>query len=209
MTNRRRLAEVLRSICAELVAVDAEDSGFGDAAEVAESFLRKLKGMHRRVRVVAGSLEEEIRREGNEVHYGDMIEFSPLSGKANPVAPPMRIFKENEETLVAYVTFSAAFEGGPGLVHGGYVAAAFDELLGLTQSLTGKAGMTAILKVRYLRPCPLHTELRMEGKVEKVEGRRIVARGILRAGTDLAADAEATFVILEHEEFLEKVLHRS
>ncbi len=37
--------------------------------------------------------------------------------------------------IVGSVTFTAAYEGPPGCVHGGYVAAAFDELLGVTQSL--------------------------------------------------------------------------
>ena len=57
------------------------------------------------------------------------------------------------------VTFGSAYEGPPGHVHGGYVAAAFDELLGMTQSLGGMPGMTGTLTVRYRRPTPLRTEL--------------------------------------------------
>jgi hypothetical protein len=43
------------------------------------------------------------------------------------------------------VTFGSAYEGPPGCVHGGYVAAAFDEMLGFVQSLGGNPGMTARL----------------------------------------------------------------
>ena len=85
------------------------------------------------------------------------------------------------------------------------MATAFDELLGLTQSLSGEAGMTAKLKVRYRSPCPLNTTLRMEGKVHKTEGRRIVARGTMHEGNRLVADGEATFIVLEEEVYREKV----
>jgi len=75
------------------------------------------------------------------------------------------------------MNFSSAFEGGPGWVHGGYIAAAFDELLGLVQSLTGKAGMTGTLKVRYRNPCPLHTEILMEGGSTVRKGERSLLGG--------------------------------
>lgn len=203
--DRRRSAEALRELCAEMVACDAPDEMFREAAETVKTLVEKLKAEPRRVRTVASSVEEEIRMEGDRYHYGDLLDFSPVAGLANPVAPPMSVFKADDTTLVATLRFSAAFEGGPGLAHGGYVAAAFDELLGLTQSLTGEAGMTAKLAVRYRSPCPLNTELRMEGKVHKTTGRRIVARGTMHAGDRFVADGEATFIVLEEEVYREKV----
>jgi acyl-coenzyme A thioesterase PaaI-like protein len=203
--DRRRLAEAMRELCAEVVACDAPDSVFREAAEAVEAFVEQLRAEPRRVRTVSSSLEEEIRTEGNRYHYGDLLDFSPLAGLANPLAPPMSVSKEDDATLAATLTFSAAFEGGPGLTHGGYVAAAFDELLGLTQSLTGEAGVTAKLKVRYRSPCPLNTELRMEGKVHKIEGRRIVAKGTMHADERLVADGEATFIVLDEEVYRDTV----
>ena len=44
------------------------------------------------------------------------------------------------DRMVGSATFGAAYEGPPGCVHGGYVAAAFDEVLGSTQSLSGSPG---------------------------------------------------------------------
>jgi acyl-coenzyme A thioesterase PaaI-like protein len=195
----------LRDLSAEVVASDAPDEMFLESAETAEASVERLRAEPRRVRTVASSLEEEIRIEGERYHYGDLLDFSPLAGAANPLAPPMIARKEDDATLVGTVTFSAAYEGGPGLVHGGYVAAAFDEFLGLTQSLTGEAGMTAKLTVRYRSPCPLQTELRMEGKVHKIDGRRIVAKGTMHAGERLVADGEATFIVLENDAYKKKV----
>ncbi len=203
--QRRRLAQALRELSAEVVASDAPDEMFREAAERAEGFVARLRAEPRRTRTLAGSLEEEIRNGKEGYHYGDLGDFSPLAGLANPVAPPMSIHKADDATLVGSVTFSAAYEGGPGFAHGGSVAAAFDELLGLTQSLTGEAGMTAKLMVRYRSPCPLRTELRMEGKVYKKEGRRIVTRGKMHVGHRVVADGEAIFIVLEEEAYREKM----
>jgi acyl-coenzyme A thioesterase PaaI-like protein len=203
-TERRRFAQAVRDLCAETVACDARDEVFGEIADTVETLAEKLRAEPRRIRRVAESLDEEIRMEGKRFHYGDLLDFSPLAGLSNPLAPPMRIYKEDAR-LTATLGFSSAFEGGPGLAHGGYVAAAFDELLGLTQSLTGEAGMTGRLKIRYRSPCPLNTELRMEGRVKKREGREIVARGTMHAGDQLVADGEATFVVLEEEVYRKKM----
>ena len=57
----------------------------------------------------------------------------------------MSIGRSGPLSGIATVTFGSAYEGPPGCVHGGYVAAAFDEMLGFVQSLGGNPGMTARL----------------------------------------------------------------
>ena len=82
------------------------------------------------------------------------FDHSPMLGRANPLAPPIRLWLEGDRIL-GTATFGAAYEGPPGCVHGGYVAAAFDEVLGSTQSLSGSPGMTGRLTVHYRKPTPL------------------------------------------------------
>ncbi len=209
LSKRRRLAEALRTFSAEVVACDAPDEAFLEAAEAVEGFVSDLAREPRRERVVAATLKDEIRMDGKRYNYGDLIDFSPVSGVSNPIAPPVMTVKEDEATISGTVNFSAAYEGGPGLVHGGYVAAAFDEVLGLAQSLTGKAGMTGTLKVRYRNPCPLHQELRMEARVHSIKGRKIIARGTMHNGEQLIADGEATFIIFDSERFRRKLPEES
>ena len=86
------------------------------------------------------------------------------------------------DRVAGRVTFGSAYEGPPGCVHGGYVAAAFDELLGATQSLSGTQGMTAHLEVDYRRPTPLNTPLELEGWLDRREGRKIWARADAERG---------------------------
>jgi acyl-coenzyme A thioesterase PaaI-like protein len=96
-------------------------------------------------------------------------------------------------------TFHAAYEGPPGYVHGGWIALAFDELLGMSNIATGNPGMTGRLTVRYLRPTPLHRPARLRGRTERVEGRRVTARGELFVDDVLTAECEGLFVTLDEQ----------
>jgi acyl-coenzyme A thioesterase PaaI-like protein len=89
-----------------------------------------------------------------------------------------------------------AYQGPPGSVHGGLVAALFDEVLGFAQWMTGNPGMTGTLKVRYRKPTPLNTELRFEATVERVDGRKIFTEARLYDGDTVTADAEGVFISL-------------
>ncbi len=128
------------------------------------------------------------------------FDLSPFIGPANPLAPPISLRQEGER-VVGAVRFGSAYEGPPGCVHGGYVAATFDELLGATQSMSGHPGMTGTLTVRYRAPTPLHTELRLAGWLARVEGRKIFAEGTLHAGDRLCAEAEGIFISIDADVF--------
>ncbi|HWE57862.1 MAG TPA: PaaI family thioesterase [Acidimicrobiales bacterium] len=128
------------------------------------------------------------------------FDWSPLLGLANPLAPPMPVAVEGD-MIVGHVRFGIAYEGPPGCVHGGFIAAAFDELLGLTQSLSGKVGMTGTLTVKYRKPTPLHTDLRIEGRVESVNGRKVLTNGRMLAGDMLTAEATGLFISIAPEDF--------
>src|SRR5690606_8588481 len=144
----------------------------------------------------------------NAGDVGAFFDQSPMIGLANPLAPPITIGRSGERTAVATVTFGSAYEGPPGCVHGGFVAAAFDEVLGFVQSLGGNPGMTARLTVHYRRPTPLHTGLRFEAELERVEGRKIFTRGRVRANGVLTAEAEGLFVSVDRTRFAELLAKR-
>jgi acyl-CoA thioesterase FadM len=74
------------------------------------------------------------------------------------------------------------------------VAAAFDEVLGYVQSLSGAPGMTGTLTVRYRKPTPLHTQLRFEARYLRTEGRKVFTEAKLLANGELCAEAEGLFI---------------
>ena len=98
----------------------------------------------------------------------------------NPHSPPFELEFRDDHVIVTGV-FGAACEGPPGYVHGGWVALAFDEALGLANVASGYGGLTGRLTVRYRRPTPLYTEVRFEAHTARVDGRRLVTVGTLHS----------------------------
>lgn len=123
-----------------------------------------------------------------------LAERSPFSGRSNPLAAPMTITVDGERTT-AVATYSAAYEGPPATLHGGFVAAAFDDLLGVAQMASGDAGFTGTLTVKMRRPTPLHTPIQYEAGVTEKRGRKIVCWGRSTAEGELVAEAECLFII--------------
>jgi len=183
---RRRLAAVMRRVIEGLITSDAPAEELGIAADRLEGYAKRLEGHPRRERY--DGYAESALAEG-----GGHFDYSPLIGGSNPLAPPIQMHSE-EERVYGEVVFGSAYEGPPGKVHGGYVAAAFDEVLGYAQSLTGAPGMTGTLTTIYRVPTPLHTPLRFEAWVERVDGRKIHAASTLHAGDMLCAEATGIFI---------------
>lgn len=100
------------------------------------------------------------------------------------------------DRVVAELVFPPRFEGGPGLVHGGAIAAFFDDLIGFVAMAHGKPAVTARLEVNYLRPIPLGVTIRGEAWLSRVDGRKLwtEAAGF---GPDGAPSVEVTSLFLQ------------
>jgi acyl-coenzyme A thioesterase PaaI-like protein len=88
-------------------------------------------------------------------------------------------------------------DAGPGgVAHGGWVAAALDEILGRTIVLHGHLAVTGTLTVRFVRPVPVERPLLGRAQVTGREGRRwLVAGELVLASTGaVLAIAEGTWV---------------
>lgn len=110
--------------------------------------------------------------------------------------------------VVGHVRYGYAYEGPPGCVHGGVLAAAFDEILGFAQSLSGRPGMTGTLTVRYRKPTPLNADLVFEGWVDRIEGRKIFTSGRCMAGDAVTAEAEGLFISVDFEKMAQLLKDR-
>jgi acyl-CoA synthetase (AMP-forming)/AMP-acid ligase II len=78
------------------------------------------------------------------------------------------------------VTFPLAFEGPPGIVHGGFLGVFFDQVIQHHNCDVGVAGKTTSLALRYRRPVPLLADLRFT-LARSVDDRRITSTGALAA----------------------------
>lgn len=191
---KRRLVTAMRRINELVITSDADEAPMVALAERFEELVADFEQHPHNV---------GIRGYGEAAVSGDVsasFDQSPLMGLSNPVSPPLRL-EADGDLIRGTVTFGSPFEGPPGHVHGGLVAALFDEALGAAQCLTEKPGMTGVLTVRYRAPTPLHVELRVEAKVDEIKGRKIFASGRLWAGDRLTAEAEGLFISLEEHHF--------
>ncbi len=125
---------------------------------------------------------------------GVLVERSGISGRSNPLAPPLYIDMSDPEITRGHAVWTDAYEGPPNSLHGGFVAAAFDDLLGCAQMASGYAGFTGTLTVRMILPTPLNRRIDYEAGVRGVEGRKILCWGTARDRDDVLAEAECLFI---------------
>lgn len=198
---RRRLAAATRLVVERLVASGAPPEMLERAADQMEAFGETL-GAYPYGRTYDGYAEP-----ANAPKPEEFFDHSPLSGRANPIAPFM-VMEIVEGVVHGRVTFGAAYEGPPGCVHGGFVAAVHDEILGMANSTGGAPGMTGTLTVKYRKPTPLRTELRLEATLDRVDGRKQFCSSKLYAGDVLCNEAEGIFVTIGFERFKELLEQR-
>lgn len=138
------------------------------------------------------------------------IAFNPIRGSMNPLAAPLKIWADGD-VVRGEVRFGAAYEGPPGHVHGGHVAAIFDDFLACVQALSGTRGFTGTLEIRFRAPTPLYTKLSLEGNYDGVEGRKILTHGAIFASGILTAEAKGTFIAPtpEHIENLRRAMREN
>jgi acyl-coenzyme A thioesterase PaaI-like protein len=109
---------------------------------------------------------------------------------------------EGTTTYESEVTFGVHHQGGPGIVHGGIVAAALDEACGLLATWHRFPTVTARFAIRYRLPVPIGRALRVTSLVTAERGRRIEIAAELRDGEALLAEADGAFLHVPLEHFL-------
>jgi hypothetical protein len=108
-------------------------------------------------------------------------------GSFNPCVPEYDIDVQGDEARGS-VTFPLAYEGPPGLVHGGFLALFFDCVVQHHNCEVGLAGKTTSLEVAYRRPTPLLAPLSFEVR-RTVTGDRIHSTGSLASSDRVCCEA--------------------
>jgi hypothetical protein len=114
-------------------------------------------------------------------HAGDI-------GRFNACFPEYTIDVEGPAAR-GTVEFPIAYEGPPGIVHGGFLAVFFDCVVQHHNCDVGVAGKTTSLTLRYRRPAPVMTTLSFT--LERLTaGERIHSSGLLAVGDKVLCEAE-------------------
>lgn len=193
----RRVGESVRDAIDQLMATAAPPEVLEEAAAKMADVVALLHGYG------AGRSYEGFAEASGLGHDHGFFDWSPVLGRSNPLAPPIDVDVDADGggAVIGRVRFGAAYEGPPGCVHGGFIAASFDDILGLAQSFSGQTGMTGTLTVRYRQPTPLHTDLRIEARLDSVSGRKVTASASMFAGEVLTAEATGLFITVSPERF--------
>ena len=122
-----------------------------------------------------------------------------LCGVQNPVGLKLVFYEDTEARQVrAECCIADHFQGYPGIVHGGIVAAILDEIAGRAVMLDrGDQSLMATLRltIRYRRPTPTETPLTAVGWLEHGgEKRARVASEIRLPDGTVTADCECLLV---------------
>ena len=195
---RFAVAAELRRMTTALVGRPIPDDALREAAVSLAAVAAHMEG-------AAGPGRRQRLQPDPEGHPQDFFPTSPVIGFANPVAPPVKVEVAEGGGLAGTAFFDYPYEGPPTCVHGGVIAMVFDELLGAANIAAGCPGMTGTLTIRYRKPTPLRTELRLEARCIGRQGRKVTTWGGISHGEELLAEAEGIFIELVPERFLEVV----
>ena len=109
---------------------------------------RELTGLVARLRAsqLPGPAGVRYNHERKAWHWGNAV-----IGAHNAIAPPMVVVHDEFGRTHADMVLGAAYEGPPGLVHGGVAALFLDHLMGETASGLRRPTFTGTLTLRYRR----------------------------------------------------------
>jgi len=116
---------------------------------------------------------------------------------ANPVGLQLRFYSQGPEQVNAEYTVPEQYQGYPGLVHGGIVAAMLDEICAraLMSGERPRFMYTAHLELRYKKNIPVGQPLQLIGRAIKIKSHTATAHGaIYNTAGELLAEAKALLV---------------
>ena len=118
-----------------------------------------------------------------------------ICGRSNPRGLYMTFYDNERDKVYSEYTVSDAYQSYPGIVHGGIIAAMLDEVVGRVAMIDDHHHfmMSVKLEVKYRRPVPTETPLRIVGRIVRMRGRLGKAAGeIVLPDGDIAAESALT-----------------
>ena len=167
-----------------MIRTEVDDDEIAAAQAEIEAITKRL-----RERQIPGSYGVRFNAAGEGRAWGNAV-----VGTRNAIAPPLKIHHDSSGRAWSEFHLGAAYEGPPGLVHGGVSALILDQMLGEAAGAGGKPGMTGTLTLRYRRGTPLG-ELSAEAHIDRVEGIKTFAVGHIADAEGVTVEAEGVFIL--------------
>jgi acyl-coenzyme A thioesterase PaaI-like protein len=185
-----RFASVVRRLVGLATSLEEE-------SPVLEKLIRSLEVSDARMSSIAPV--ESAPRVGTSMNPTGRVYLDHARdiGAFNPCFPLYEI-QVDGDTAVGSITFPLAYEGPPGLVHGGFIAVFFDCVIQHHNCDVGRAGKTTSLELSYRRPTPLDRSLSFA--IRRVEvGNRINSTATLTDEGRVLCEAEMSAVASDRD----------
>ena len=123
-------------------------------------------------------------------------------GDDAPVGLHLKVMAGEGLTVNAQMPVTDWMQGGPGVIHGGILSAAFDEVMGTSPLLIGAPVVTAHLEIDFAQPIPLGSTLHFAGRIMGRQRRKVYTEAIAHLGDPErpVAGAHAIFVVIDVKE---------
>lgn len=117
---------------------------------------------------------------------------------SNPIGLQM-CFRRHGEMVYADFVVADRFHGAPGIAHGGIVATMLDEAsCAGAVFIRDQRVVTGELAVRYRRPCPVETPIRLEARVTGEHPRYLVIEAQVSREGEVLAQSTGKFFFAKH-----------
>lgn len=179
------LAQAVRELADATIRSTVDPAIANDVREQVEALTARLRASQ-----IDGSYGVPYRADGNSRPWGNAV-----MGLRNPIAPPLDVVTDPSGRADAHFQLGAAYEGPPGLVHGGVVSLLLDQMLGQAGGAGGHPGMTGTLTVIYRQGTPLFEELHAEAWIDRVDGIKTWVKGRINGPDGVTAEAEGIFIL--------------
>jgi uncharacterized protein (TIGR00369 family) len=132
-----------------------------------------------------------------KVSYEEQACF--VCGQLNPVGFKVSFILDGDEGIHFLVKFPSIYQGYDGIVHGGLISTVLDEVMANCFFRRGVDCLTTEIKVRFLKPVPINSELKVSGKIVRKGSRIGIARGWIEDGdSTVYAESEGKFLLLRN-----------
>lgn len=219
MTQECPLEKTTASFSADTAGAEHHEGGFRPDFDIDLSrggprygeFIEEVRTFMDRVRAACPTAElvdeviDELKVLNAKLDSAAIDEWRAPSGgridlpaRGNITLPPYEVDDAGSDGVHARLTFRRYHLGGNKAAHGGQVAVAFDDLMGMAGALgSGGVTRTAYLTVNYRAITPLDTELKVRSWVDRIDGRKVYLRATMHNGETLCSEADGLFIKLK------------
>lgn len=128
-----------------------------------------------------------------------------ICGLENPVGLKLKIYQIEPGVIETTYTAPEHFQGYPGVLHGGIVAAILDEISGrahMGDPSNPRFMFTGKLEIKYRKNVPIGQPLRIVGRAGKARAKMAESwAGIYDPSGDLLAEANALHINVPQDQF--------